>query len=42
VKYNKLESELHPLPRSFNLKLMTQLVATPDEIADALTSPVKR
>jgi hypothetical protein len=30
------------LPRSFNLKLMTNIVATPDEIAEALTDPVKR
>lgn len=30
------------MPRSFNLKLMTNIVATPDEIAEALTDPVKR
>lgn len=42
VRYKKLESELHPLPRSFNLKLMASFVATPDEIAEALSDPVKR
>lgn len=42
VRYKKLESELHPLPRSFNLKLMASFVATPDEIAEALSDPAKR
>ncbi len=42
LRYKKLESELRPLPRSFHLKLMTNIVATPDEIAEALTDPIKR
>lgn len=42
VRYNKLESELHPLPNQIALKLMTSLVATPNEIAEALTLSSKR
>lgn len=37
-----MEGELHPLPNQISLKLMTSLVATPNEIAEALTCPKKR
>jgi len=39
LRYKKLENELHPIPRTFSIKLMTSLVATPDEIAEALLDP---
>lgn len=42
VRFNKLETEMQPLPNQIALKLMTSLVATPNEIADALTCPNKR
>lgn len=42
LKFKKLENELHPLPRAFSLKLVTSLIATPDEIAEALLNPDKR
>lgn len=42
VHYKKLESELQPLPQPFQLKLLTSVVATPDEIAEALSNPTHR
>jgi hypothetical protein len=38
----KLDAELHPLPKQFSLRLITSVVATPDEIAEALTSEEQR
>lgn len=42
LKFKKLENEIHPLPRAFSLRLETAMIATPDEIAEALVNPAKR
>lgn len=42
LKYKKLENEIHSLPRAFSLRLETSMIATPDEIAEALLNPEKR
>ncbi len=42
LKFKKLENEIYPLPRAFSLRLETSMIATPDEIADALLNPEKR
>jgi len=42
LKFKKLENDIHPLPRAFSLRLETAIIATPDEIAEALINPAKR
>ena len=42
LKYKKLENEIHPLPRAFSMRLETSMIATPDEVAEALLNPEKR
>lgn len=40
--YKKFDTEPRSLPREFSVKLTTFLIATPDEIAEALSKPEKR
>lgn len=40
--FKKFDTEPRSLPREFSIKMTTFLIATPDEIADALSNPEKR